>query len=82
MIIGIHVQDRIHQVPDLQKVFTEYGCNIHTRLGLHEVNDANCSVAGLIILETAGPDAQIEKLIRALNQMDGIDVQKMVFGHE
>ena len=81
-IIGIHVHDRVHQVPDIQKIFTDYGCNIRTRLGMHEVNAGNCSIAGLIILETIGSEEQIIGLINALNRMDGIEVQKMTFGHE
>jgi hypothetical protein len=81
-IIGIHVQDRIHQVPDIQKIFTDYGCNIRTRLGLHEVDANNCSVTGLIILETIGREEQIISMIDTLNRMEGIEVQKMMFGHE
>ena len=81
-ILGIHVQDRVHQVPDIQKLFTEYGCNIRTRLGLHEVDQNNCSVAGLIILETIGEPGQVDKLVKALNMKDGIEVQTMVFSHE
>lgn len=81
-IIGIHVHDRIHQIPDIQKIFTEFGCNIRTRLGLHEADANNCSIAGLIILETTGSEEQIIGLINALNRMEGIEVQKMTFGHE
>ena len=81
-IIVIHVQDRIHQVPDIQKIFTDYGCNIRTRLGLHEVDANNCSVTGLIILETIGREEQIIGMIDTLNRMDGIEVQKMTFRHE
>ena len=35
IVLGIHVQNRVTQVPDIQKMFTEFGCNIKTRLGLH-----------------------------------------------
>ena len=70
------------EYPDIQKIFTDYGCNIRTRLGMHEVNAGNCSIAGLIILETIGSEEQIIGLINALNRMDGIEVQKMTFGHE
>lgn len=81
-ILGIHVQDRIRQMPDIQKVFTEFGCNIRTRLGLHEVDENNCSVTGLILLETIGESGQIDRLADTLNAKDGIEVQKMVFVHE
>ncbi|MBN2104581.1 hypothetical protein JW835_11130 [bacterium] len=82
IIIGIHVQDRIHQVPDIQTLFTEYGCSIRTRLGLHETNENKCSGAGLILLEVVGDESQIDSLMNALNQMDGIEVQKMKFRHD
>ena len=81
-ILGIHVQDRIHQVPDLQNLFTQFGCNIRTRLGLHEVDKNSCSTTGLIILEVTGEALQIDQLIDALNQADGVEVQKMVFEHD
>jgi len=82
IILGIHVKDRVHQVPDIQTLFSEYGCNIRTRLGLHETNENQCSVAGLILLETIGNETRIDSLMNALNQMDGIEVQKMTFRHD
>ena len=36
IILGIHVTDRLKNAVDVQKVFTEYGCNIKTRIGLHD----------------------------------------------
>jgi hypothetical protein len=37
LILGIHVTDRVQKAGEVQQLFTEYGCNIKTRLGLHEV---------------------------------------------
>ena len=37
IILGIHITDRLKNAVDVQKVFTEYGCNIKTRVGLHDV---------------------------------------------
>ena len=82
IIIGIHVQDRVQQIPDIQKLFTEFGCNIRTRLGLHEVDEKSCATAGIIILEAIGDEDSIGRLMQALNQLDGIEVQKMVFSHD
>ena len=45
LIFGVHVTDRAHQVPQVQKLLTEYGCNIKTRLGLHRVDEQVCSRA-------------------------------------
>jgi hypothetical protein len=82
IILGVHIQNRVKQVPDLQKMFTEYGCNIRTRLGLHATSEGSCSPAGLILLDTVGEETQIDALAGKLASHDGIDVQKMVFGHD
>jgi aspartate ammonia-lyase len=42
IILGIHVTGREEHAAEAQKVLTEYGCNIKTRLGLHEVNENLC----------------------------------------
>ena len=39
IILGIHISDRLKNAVDVQKVFTEYGCNIKTRIGLHDANE-------------------------------------------
>lgn len=82
IILGIHIQNRVKQVPDIQKMFTEFGCNIRTRLGLHDTEAGSCSSAGLIVLDTTGDETQINALVQKLALHDGIDVQKMVFGHD
>ena len=47
VILGIHIQDRLKQVAEVQKLFTRYGCNIKTRLGLHDVNGNYCASTGI-----------------------------------
>jgi hypothetical protein len=81
VILGVHVTGRVQHVPPVQKLLTEYGCNIKTRLGLHEVSDNFCSPNGLIILELVGDPVKCRELTDKLSATDGIDVQKMVFGH-
>ena len=49
-VLGIFVADRIVEAGEVQKCLTKYGCNIKTRIGLHDVDDNQCSVNGLIIL--------------------------------
>ena len=82
VVLGIHVRDRVKKAPDIQKILTEYGCNIKTRIGLHEVSDNYCSGSGLIILEMVGDRSKAEELVGKLSSYDGLDVQKMVFGHD
>jgi len=81
IILGVHVTDRLRRASDVQKLLTEYGCNIKTRLGLHEVNGDFCATNGLLILELVGDEAKCHSLADQLGSIEGIDVQKMVFGH-
>lgn len=82
VILGVHVTDRVHKATNVQQLFTEYGCSIKTRLGLHEVNDKVCSPRGLIILEMFGPESDADALAGKLNAIDGIECKKMVFTHD
>jgi len=80
MIFGIHLTNRVKSAVDVQKVFTEYGCNIRTRLGLHDVNENFCSPSGLVILECYGDDIRCKEMEAKLRAIEGVEVQKMVFG--
>jgi hypothetical protein len=82
LIFGIHVQNRFQGVPAVQKLLTEYGCNIKTRIGLHQVSENLCSHQGLILLEMFGDEATCHELADKLSALDGVEVQKMVFEHE
>jgi hypothetical protein len=81
IIYGVHVTDRATQVPQVQKLLTEYGCNIKTRVGLHHVDQSVCSPRGLILLEMFGDLAVCSELKAKLSALQGIDVQDMVFPH-
>ena len=82
IILGVHITDRVHYVPPVQELFTEYGCSIKTRLGLHTVSDRFCSPNGLVPLEMAGPGEPISELMEGLLAVEGVEVQKMVFEHD
>ena len=82
LIYGVHVTDRATQVPQVQKLLSEYGCNIKTRLGLHRVDESVCSARGLIILEMFGKMAVCGELKAKLSALQGIDVQEMIFEHD
>jgi hypothetical protein len=79
VILGILIPNRTQNAPQVQKILTQYGCNIKTRLGLHEVNEETCSTSGLIILELFGEDAPCVELEKQLRALKGIQVQKMEF---
>lgn len=78
-ILGVQVTNRLEKAQDVQQVLTEYGCNIKTRLGLHEVSGSECSTVGLLIVETCGDRAEIQQMEAKLKKIKGLVVKKMVF---
>ena len=79
IIFGIHVTDRVKNARQVQDLFSEYGCNIRTRIGLHEVNKNRCAPNGVILLEMYGDDAEVFGLKDKLLAIDGVEVQQMTF---
>ena len=79
LILGVHLTDRLKEAPAVQSLFTEYGCHIKTRLGLHEVGD-HCSPGGLILLEMYGDETRCLELARKLGRIEGVEVKTMQFG--
>jgi hypothetical protein len=80
--VAVHITDRVHHAHEVQDLFTEYGCSIKTRIGLHEVSDQFCSPNGLVLLEMASDEKPIFEMIDKLEAVEGIDTQKMIFEHE
>lgn len=80
-ILGIHSRNRVAQSGAVQKLLTEYGCNIRTRIGLHEVHDGICAMDGVILLELYGDRGICEELYTKLGTIEGIEVKKMIFTH-
>jgi hypothetical protein len=78
-VLGVYVENRVAEASAVQAILGTYGCNIKTRLGLHEVSEDNCAVDGLIILELAGTAKDQDALEAALRGCKGVRVQKMVF---
>ena len=81
IILGIHVTNRLKNAVEVQRVFTEYGCNIKTRVGLHDVDANVCSPSGVVLIEFFGADDEAAAMMAKLNEVEGVLVQKMVFGH-
>ena len=81
IILGIHITDRLDEASAVQAVFTEFGCNIKTRIGLHDVDETTCSPSGVVLLEFFGSLAEAEAMSAKLAQVEGVHVQTMVFGH-
>ena len=81
IILGVHVTDRLRKATEVQKLLTEYGCNIKTRIGLHDVDDRSCSPSGVVLIEFFGSEDEASAMMAKLNDVEGVTVQKMVFGH-
>lgn len=79
VVVGIHIHNRVKNAADVQKILTDFGCNIKTRIGLHEVTDDFCSGSGLLLLEMVGGQAKMEEMSALLKKIDGVDVQQMIF---
>ncbi len=80
IILGIHITNRVQRASDVQALFTEYGCNIKTRIGLHNVDDTVCSPSGIVLIEFFGSLDEAQGMVAKVAALEGVDVQTMVFG--
>jgi hypothetical protein len=78
-IIGINVLDRIKEAGRTQQVLSKYATSIKTRLGFHELSEDICSRNGFVILELTGNISDWDSLENELNEIGGINIQKMIF---
>lgn len=70
-IIAISVEQRRENVDNLQNVFTEHGCKIKARIGLHEAGDT-CSEEGLILLQIVPDEKEVDAFMDDLNKVNGV----------
>ena len=77
IIVGVHIVDREKHAVKVQEVFTRYGVQIKTRLGIH---DDICSENGLILLEMTDT-AETQKMISEVQIIPGVDCKTMEFSH-
>lgn len=70
--IIVVINKRKNEAVTVQKILTEWGCLIKTRLGLHEGVLDDCSEIGSIILEMVGEIEKHEELVRKLNLLAGV----------
>ncbi|MBN1825839.1 MAG: hypothetical protein JW958_06195 [Candidatus Eisenbacteria bacterium] len=81
-IIGVHVTDRAKDAIRVQSILTEHGCNIRTRLGLHDAGETHCSPGGVLLLEVVGDDGACDALAAKLAGLEGVEVKRMEFDHQ
>lgn len=70
--MAIKVNGRIAQAPHVQEILTKYGCNIKTRVGFHEVNEDQCSMDGILILQLFGKDEEIQGMLDEMVKLEGV----------
>lgn len=71
-ILAVKVEERAAKAPDLQKILTEYGCIIKTRVGFHETDQEKCSMSGIILLHLFGDRKSFEELFEKIKEVDGV----------
>jgi hypothetical protein len=81
VILGVHITNRVKKANEVQNIFTKYGDNIKTRLGLHHTNGEDSAENGLIILELIGTKERIASLENELKSIEGLQVKTMEFEH-
>lgn len=74
-LLAILVDTRKKTAPTVQKILTDWGCWIKTRLGIHDGTLENCSNVGLIILELVGEKEKHHELSRKLCLLDGVKTE-------
>ncbi len=82
IILGVKVDHRHEDAPQVQQLLTEYGCYIKTRLGLHKATDdrTTCNEDGLILLEfIMDAEKEVAELEEKLGVLSSTHVEKMVF---
>lgn len=73
-IVGILVDERKAVAPKVQEVLTKHGESIMTRVGTHDVSEANF---GLITLHVLTEKNGLTELSEELSALDGVTVKSI-----
>lgn len=76
-IMAIKINGRTVNAPSVQEILTKYGCNIKTRVGFHEVDENQCSMDGILILQLIGKEEVIRSMFSELKVLKGV-IPKMI----
>lgn len=79
VVIGVCITSRVKDVPVVQQILSEYGCNIRTRLGMHEVAGEYCAASGVVLLDMVGSPAEIDACQAKLTAVEGVQCQRLEF---
>lgn len=79
-IMVVRIEDREGAAVQVQKLLTEFGCSIRTRLGIHDEGENNtCSPSGVLILQLCAEAAQAMELEAKLGKLDGVKAKLIDF---
>jgi hypothetical protein len=81
LILGVHVFERLQHALPVQQVLTEFGGNIKTRLGLHEIDDEETASTGILLIEFVGDESRFSEFTKKLNEIGGVEAKTLVFDH-
>lgn len=72
-MMGVLIEKRNAEAPEVQKVFTRFGSCILSRLGIHECDNPN----GFISLNIRASEDYIAEFSDDLTSIEGVDVKYM-----
>jgi hypothetical protein len=71
-ILILSVEKRNSCAVKIQEALTSSGCQIRTRLGIHDSSSDSCSDKGLIILEIVSEEKLIKPLLAKFEALDDV----------
>ncbi len=74
-VLLVLLSDRKETAITFQKILTDWGCMVKTRLGIHDGVLDKCSTYGLVVLDIVGEKDKLEEMTRKLNLVHGIKAQ-------
>jgi hypothetical protein len=75
-LLLVKIAHRSSAASEVQRILTEFGRIIRTRLGLHETSpEGYCAEDGLVILELRGGEEDTRTLAETLSRIPGVTVR-------
>ena len=74
-IILIMVGKRRESAVQVQKILTDFGCSIKTRLGIHDGVLDRCSEQGFLMIEFVGDSNEKTGIMEELKKVDNVSAE-------
>ena len=79
IILAIKLEERLENSLKLQKILSNFGCQIKTRLGLHDIMDNCCTNWGIIVLQFVGDEISLKNLEKEISEIQNTKIGKIIF---